>query len=430
MTFFDIIGGIIMRKAMAAMTALALTVSAVGALPARAAETHSLGDCNCDGQVNASDATEVLKYYSALSTGGDVWADDKVRLADMDGDGKVDSTDASHILGYYSTVSTGTEITPEKYMQYRTKGFGEFSYYSSIEVRAGNGCVKIKANDISADEYLQQQYPEGVTSCAYDVSVYRYTANADGTEKSELVCSETVRDIGKGERVYRYYGEEYRQPVDVFSAALPQELETKGCSYRVEVRGHYKIGGVEVTAANTSTAALDTLPLIVNNAKLTPHDAYKLYNIKVNPPVYKATYYVTAADKKILDDFAAEHFTPDMSNYDKIEYTWDWLNKNVTYASGSLYNDIISDSWVSACFVKKKGQCLQYNGALAEMLAYMGYDVYMLEMWLNPDGTNQHFRAEVVIDGQAYSIEVGNNGSYAGWLWLFRPIESSIKDLK
>ena len=64
------------------------------------------------------------------------------------------------------------------------------------------------------------------------------------------------------------------------------------------------------------------------------------------------------------------------------------------------------------------------------MLAYMGYDVYMLEMWLNPDGTNQHFRAEVVIDGQAYSIEVGNNGSYAGWLWLFRPIESSIKDLK
>ena len=419
-----------MRKTMVAMTALALTVSAMGALLARAAETYSLGDCNRDGMVNASDATNVLQYYSVLSTGGELWADDKAKLADMDADGKVDSTDASYILGYYSAVSTGTEITSEKFMQYKTGSFGEFSYYSSIDVRAGNGCVNIKANDVSADEYLQQQYPEKVTSCAYEVSIYRCSANADGTEKRELASSEIVRDIKKGERVYRYYGEEYRQPCDEFSAVLPQNLETKGYTYQVEVRGHYSIGGVEVTAANTSTAMLDTLPLIVNNAKLTPHDAYNLYNIQVSPPVYKATYYVSAADKKILDEFAAEHFTPDMSNYDKIEYTWDWLNKNVTYASGNLYNDIISDSWVSACFVKKKGQCLQYNGALAELLAYMGYDVYMLEMWLSPDGTNQHFRAEVVIDGQAYSIEVGNNGSYAGWLWLFRPIESSIKDLK
>lgn len=419
-----------MRKTMAVMTAFILTVSAMHGFPARAAEAASLGDCNSDGMVNASDATDVLKYYSSLSTGGDVWASAKVRLADMDGDSKVDSTDASYILSYYSAVSTGSEMTPEKYMEYRTKGFGDFSYYSNIEVRVGNGCVNIKANDISADEYIKQQYPEGAASCAYEVSIYRNSENADGTQKSELVSTETVRKISKGERVYRFYGEEYREPCDVFSAALPQNIETKGCTYRVEVRGHYKIGGVEVTASNVSSAALDTLPLIVNNAKLTPHDAYNLYNIKVSPPAYKATYYVSAADKKILDDFAAEHFTAGMSNYDKIEYTWDWLNKNVTYASGNLYNDIISDSWVSACFVKKKGQCLQYNGALAEMLAYMGYDVYMLEMWLNPDGTNQHFRAEVVIDGQAYSIEVGNNGSYAGWLWLFRPIESSIKGVQ
>ena len=66
-------------------------------LPVGAAETYSLGDCNRDGMVNASDATDVLKYYSSLSTGGDVWTSDKVGLADMDGDSKVDSTDTTGV---------------------------------------------------------------------------------------------------------------------------------------------------------------------------------------------------------------------------------------------------------------------------------------------------------------------------------------------
>ena len=51
-----------MRKTIAVMTALALTASAAGALLVGAAETYSLGDCNRDGMVNASDATDVLKY--------------------------------------------------------------------------------------------------------------------------------------------------------------------------------------------------------------------------------------------------------------------------------------------------------------------------------------------------------------------------------
>ena len=180
-----------------------------------------------------------------------------------------------------------------------------------------------------------------------------------------------MRNIKKGERIYKYFAEEYHESCDIFEANLPDNIDTSGAySYQVEVRGHYLIGGVEAIASNTSTAWIEMIPLIVNNTQLNSHDTYKLYNIKVSPPEYKAEYYVSEADKKILDDFAKEHFTEDMSNYDKIEYTWDWLNKNVTYASGALYMDIISDSWVSACFIKKKGQCLQYNGALAEMMVY------------------------------------------------------------
>lgn len=420
-----------MRKTAALLTAATMLVSAFGALPANAAETYSLGDCNMDGYVDASDATSVLRYYSELSTGGSKWSDSMTALADMDGSGRVDSSDASYILGYYSAVSTGGSISPEKYMEYLTGGTADISFYTDPEIHTGNETVTIRVRDISADAYYAAKYPEGVDSCAYEVKIYKYTYAEDGSSKKELVSSETVRAISKSERTYRFMGEEYSEPCDVFTAALPQEIDVSSNSeYVVEVRGHYSIGGAEVVASVTSSAQIDMLPLIVNSAELSPHDSYPLYNIKSETPVLTATYRVTEADKQILDDFAREHFTEDMSNYDKLEYTWDWLNRNVTYASGSLYNDIVSDSWVSACFVKKKGQCLQYNGALAEMLAYMGYDVYMLEMWLNSDGTNQHFRAEVNIGGQAYSIEVGNNELYPGWKWLFRPIGSSIANVK
>lgn len=176
-----------------------------------------------------------------------------------------------------------------------------------------------------------------------------------------------------------------------------------------------------------------TVRHIINMAELIPHDTYPMYNIKGDnkyggTPYQNATYTVSENDKKIMDKFAAEHFTDDMTNYDKLEYTWKWLHSNVTYADGSqgwnTYNEIIGDSFAKACFEKKLGQCIQYNGAFAEMLAYMGYDVYLLEMWNSNNFTNQHFRAEIAIDGVHYSVEVGNakDGDY--WMWLFDESEA------
>lgn len=183
-----------------------------------------------------------------------------------------------------------------------------------------------------------------------------------------------------------------------------------------------------------------TVEYIVNTANLTPHDSYPLYNIKGDndhdgKPYHSRDFYISAEDKRIMNKFAQEHFTENMTNYQRLEYTWLWLHENVNYAyvtsEKNLYAEIAGDSWVKACFEKKLGQCLQYNGALAEMMAYMGYDVYMLEMWMRDDFTVQHFRMEANIDGTPYSFEVGNlgdQGSY--WKWFFRPMEkSSIEGL-
>ena len=62
------------------------------------------GDVNCDGHVDASDATAVLQAYSSLSTGGKTYINKSI--ADWNNDGAIDSSDASAILQKYAELST------------------------------------------------------------------------------------------------------------------------------------------------------------------------------------------------------------------------------------------------------------------------------------------------------------------------------------
>ena len=47
--------------------------------------------------------------------------------------------------------------------------------------------------------------------------------------------------------------------------------------------------------------------------------------------------------------------------------------------------------------------CVQYNGAMAAVLAYYGFDVYMVKGWVYPETkSGQHYWTEVMIDGKRY----------------------------
>lgn len=63
-----------------------------------------LGDPNFDDKIDASDATEVLQEYAALSVGKTYFEndEDKKLMADINGDNKVDAADATQILEIYS----------------------------------------------------------------------------------------------------------------------------------------------------------------------------------------------------------------------------------------------------------------------------------------------------------------------------------------
>ena len=82
------------------------TFESMGVSPENPA--FSVGDVNCDGIIDANDASKILAIYSVHSTGGtpDEPAE-QLKLADVNGDNMTDSTDASVVLAYYAYVSTG-----------------------------------------------------------------------------------------------------------------------------------------------------------------------------------------------------------------------------------------------------------------------------------------------------------------------------------
>lgn len=416
-----------MKKLIALAAFAAMTAALINCMPAASAGT-GLGDANGDGKVNALDATEILCYYAEKSVSfAENAAAEAPPNSDMNKDGAINAADASYVLSYYSYTATGGTVAPETYIEVSSSTKDITLYTDCLAKMKADNYVNIGWRSYEKDETVLKKIGEKCSIAGYRIKLFSqsYDSAADKTVKKELASYE-VRSAEDVEQKNIYSDE-----MTVYKLAkvkLPEDITfDPELDYGFEVSAIANINGIEVNVVTHQTAFIDRIELIVNTAKLTPHDNYPLYNIKGSPPKKTATYTVTAADKEILDKFAKENFTPDMSNYDKIECLWRWVNKNITYASGDLYKEIASDSWVSACLVKKKGQCLQYNGAIAELLAYMGYDVYMLEMWLGANNTNQHFRTEVNIGGRAYSIEVGNDGAYSGWMWLFKPIDSSIK---
>lgn len=306
---------------------------------------YNIGDVNNDRKVDASDASEILEYYSLVSTKQPVdWSESRIWAGDVNGDGITDSSDASHILSYYSYASTLPKGTPQ----------------------------------LDILEFIEN--PPVTTTVPT-------TTRTTTTTTTVTTTTTTVNYV----------------------------LAPKGLS----------------------SGTKGSIQYIVNTAKLQQRDSIRFYNIKYdngnngNPIENKTlTHYLTDDAIAALNRFAKEHFTDTMTNYDRLKYTWEWLHYNVQYADGlngrPSYWDISELSYAEACFDKKAGQCIQYNGALAEMMAYMGYDVYMIEMYTS----GQHFRTEVSIDGVAYGIEVGeakfDNPPGYYWMWFFDSSKAHI----
>ncbi len=130
------------------------------------------------------------------------------------------------------------------------------------------------------------------------------------------------------------------------------------------------------------------------------------------------TIHLSDEDIAIIEQFAAEHFPENSTMAEKLYITHQWIHYNVDYAyAGEKWNSIVGKSYVDAIFNYKRGQCVQYNGAMASVLAYYGYDVYMVRGWTRPGV--QHYWTECNVAGQTYLVECGNSGKNGDWWQYF-----------
>lgn len=310
-------------------------------------------------------------------------AADKPILGDSNGDGYVNSSDASTILGYYSEISTG-----------KLHELGD-------EI--------IGAADVNGDGKVDS------TDGSFVLEYYAYT--------STLPQDEPAKDM----RDFLELPE--KNPPETKPTTSTAAVTTTAFESTATTVTTTEIVNIVLAPKGLDPGKKGSIEYIVNTAELKPHDDIPLYNIKGDnknggKPYLSHTYYLTDDTKIILNNFAKEHFTDEMTNYDRLKYTWNWLHFNVDYASSwEAYSKISELSFSEACFVHKSGQCIQYNGAFAEMMAYMGYDVYLLEKWNRPNFTVQHFMSEVNIGGVGYNTEVGERSydspPFYYWMWLF-----------
>lgn len=338
-------------------------------------EENVKGDINGDSSVSIDDAVEVLTIYAETAVGMETTGN--ISAADVDGNRTIEIADAVAILTYYAQYSAG--MNPD---------WGELLYADAL-----------------------------------DIPVIDYTANYNDS----FTLTWTSDNDADGYEIYRFDAMEGNE---VLVGAASGNDNTSWIDYGVPEEGYiYYYVRSYITRDGVTYFSEDSYPVYafspeayLNAAYLEPHDDFVCYDQSTDPASTKVLYSFNLkdADKAILDAFAEEHFTDDMTRYEKILYTAEWIHDNVEYASvGEKWNTIASKSLVDAVFNYKLGQCLQYNGALIGMMAYMGYDVNLVFL---KNGSWQHFTGRVHINGKTYGVEAGN-WQDGMWTSILEPLE-------
>ena len=190
--------------------------------------------------------------------------------------------------------------------------------------------------------------------------------------------------------------------------------------YYFSIKAYKKVDGKTIYSNVSPTKYSGDSDARVNGANLVSHKSFKVYNAQGKKTTFMYNINLSDSDIKLLDKFKKKHFKSGMTREEQLIVTLDWINKNVTYALGDDWNKISGKSWVEAIFKYKLGQCAQYNGAMAGMMAYLGYDVQVVMGYRGTWKTNywQHFWTEVKIEGRTYIVETGNYGRSGNWSYL------------
>lgn len=183
----------------------------------------------------------------------------------------------------------------------------------------------------------------------------------------------------------------------------------------------------------SETLCSSSIKSLINGSVAKPKSNFKTYNVQGKKAYMAYKISITSSDKKIFNDFNSNYLSSDMSPYARIYYTFMFIHKKVTYASGGLYSKIENSTYADAIFNKRIGQCAQYNGAMVEYLANLGFSVKLIWGYRGTSMNNkwQHFWGQVKLqNGVNYVIETGNYGNDGDWYYFFKPYKETKKFLK
>lgn len=208
---------------------------------------------------------------------------------------------------------------------------------------------------------------------------------------------------------------------------------SKSKDYYYVIRSYKKVDGKYIYSDYCVQKHIGPSDSRLDDAFLKTRKTIKVYNTQGKKSALAFTISLSDSDIKILEKFAKKHFTEDMSREEVLRITLEWINRNVKYASGNLWYEISGMSYVEAIFTHKKGQCVQYNGAMAAMMAYLGYDVELIQGYRYSRTTGekwQHFWTEAEIAGNTYVFETGNYGKDKSWSYLCKKYSETFGYMK
>lgn len=358
-----------------------ITFTSLGYAP----EWYSLGDFKMDGTILLDDASDVLSVYAQKASGNykiGIHTDSQLKAADVNEDTIVDLQDASVILRYYASAASG--LVPDWDVL-----LGKETMIPNLTAATYSDSVKLSWSAV----------PDAVS-----YQIYR----SESFWSSPVLLTEVSGDI-------TYY-------IDTITDAV-------NASYSYQVRA------VKPNALYSEFSELVCCAdynSYLNAAQRTPHRDVIMYNCQGASTEVASVYTMTDADIALLQAFEYNQFSDGMTMADKLYTTLLWINRNVTYASGSLWNDIAGMSWVQAVFSEKKGQCIQFNGAMACLLAYYGFDSSMIQGYRGIWSSSywSHFWCEVSIGGNVYIMETGNYGEDGNWYYFLAPYSQTTKFIK
>lgn len=357
-------------------------------LPVCASAGYAMGDPDGSGTVDCLDAVEILMDSAFYGMNGTHFlTEEQLKICDINADGEVDAFDASIVLIY--AAASGTGDAPDD--------ITEFWEMKQTEIPTlKKPVVKVSTRNMAAGISWSWDY------AADGYEVYRSLSEESGYEKIAAVTdAEEYIDAMSSNSFYYYY----------------------------KVRSYRTVNGATEYSEFSNAGETGTISSVLLCDDLQNGTGFPVYNRQCSEE--DTTSYMcnlSENDKKILQNFIDENLSDCTTHEEMLWTTMMWIHNEVNYADTSAeWNEISGLSFTEAIFVHRTGQCAQYNGAMASMMAYLGYDVSLVQGYRGsyPGNIWQHFWVEIDLGGRLYIIECGNQGSDGDWWYFLSPYEET-----